>query len=336
LEKKIKRKNFWQDKEKAIKIIKLAEELKEEIEKYKELEKDLADLKVLADLADQDKSIAGEIIKNYNLLKEKIKLTNLRIFLSDPYDKGSAILEIFAGAGGQDAQDWARMLLRMYERYCQKKGWKVKIISQSFGQGVWEKEPGIKEATLEVKGKWAFGLLKKEAGVHRLVRISPFSPKKLRHTSFAKIEVLPLDLKKEDIEIRIDPKDLKIETFRASGPGGQYVNRRESAVRITHLPTKIVVSSQGERLQGLNRKKAIKILYAKLYQLRLKEKKEKAKEFGINKISPSWGNQIRSYVLDPYKLVKDLRTGVETSNIEKVFDGELDQFIEAQIYLTQN
>lgn len=219
----------------------------------------------------------------------------------------------------------------MYERYCQRKGWQTKILHQSFGEGVGpEGRIGIKQASLEIKGKYAFGLLKRESGVHRLVRISPFSPQKLRHTSFALVEVLP-EIKIEESEIKIRPEDLKIEFYRASGPGGQYVNKRETAVRITHLPTGIVVSCQSERLQGENRKRAMEMLLAKLYQLKGEEKKKEISKLKGKKISIEWGNQIRSYVLHPYKLVKDLRTGIETADVEGILDGNLDQFIEAEI-----
>ncbi len=220
----------------------------------------------------------------------------------------------------------------MYERYCQQKEFKAKILEQSFGEGGGpEGRIGTKSATLEIKGKYAFGFLKKETGVHRLVRISPFSPQKLRHTSFALIEVLPEISKIDEEEMKISPDDLRIDVFRASGPGGQYVNKRESAVRITHLPTNIVVSCQGERLQGLNKEKAMKLLYAKLYQMKEKERQKEIKEVKGKPVSAEWGSQIRSYVLHPYKMVKDLRTNIETSNVEAVLDGNLDEFIEAEI-----
>jgi len=241
-------------------------------------------------------------------------------------------MEIFSGAGGIDAQDWATILIRMFQRYCERKGFQTKVIHQSFGEaGGPEGRIGTKSATLEIKGNYAYGFLKKETGVHRLVRQSPFSAKKLRHTSFALIEVLPEIGKKEQGEIKIKDEDLKLDTFRSSGPGGQYVNKRESAVRLTHIPTGITVSSQSERLQGLNRDKAMKVLFAKLYQLREAEKKEELKEIKGGITSASWGNQIRSYVLHPYKLVKDLRTGIENSNVEDILDGNLDEFIEAEL-----
>ncbi len=263
--------------------------------------------------------------------EKKLKQKELKVFLSGKYDKGNAVLSIFSGAGGQDAQDWAALLLRMYERYCQRKGFATKILHQSFGEGGGpEGRIGTKSATLEVKGKYAYGFLKKETGVHRLVRISPFSTQRLRHTSFALIEVLP-EIKTEESEIKIKPDDLKTEFYRASGPGGQYVNKRETAVRITHLSTGAVVSCQSERLQGDNRKRAMELLYSKLYQLFEENRELKLKQLKGAKISASWGNQIRSYVLHPYKMVKDLRTGVETSDTEGVLDGSLDEFIEAEI-----
>jgi len=249
------------------------------------------------------------------------------------YDKGDAILEISAGAGGRDSEDWVTLLKRMYERYAQKKGFKVEVLYQNLGEPGPEGRIGTKSVTMEIEGEFAFGLLKNEHGVHRLVRISPFSAQDLRHTSFALVSVLPKIPRVEDLEIKIRPEDLKIEFFKASGPGGQYVNKRMTAVRITHLPTKITVTCQSERSQAQNKKKALEILYGRLYQF-LKEKQEKELEkIKGGKISPSWGNQIRSYVFHPYKLVKDLRTQVETTEVEKVLDGELDEFIEAEIRL---
>jgi peptide chain release factor 2 len=308
--------------------------LEEKILKIEELENELEELKLVQ---------GDEFEKAIQELEKKIRSEELEIFLSGKYDKGNAILEIFSGAGGQDAQDWVTMLLRMYERYCAKKGYKTQILSQSFGEGGGpEGRIGTKSVTLEIKGNLAYGFLKKETGVHRLVRISPFSAKKLRHTSFALVEVLPdisLPAKisgensggREDSEIKISQNDLKLETFKSSGPGGQYVNKTESAVRIIHLPTGINVSCQSERSQAQNREKAMKILYAKIYQLEAEKTKKELKEIKGEKVSASWGNQIRSYVLHPYKMVKDLRTDVETSNTEAVLDGDLNQFIEAEV-----
>lgn len=252
--------------------------------------------------------------------------------LSGKYDRANAILSIQAGAGGKDSQDWATMLLRMYQRHCQSKGYKTNVLHQSFGEAGGPKgRIGTKSATLEIKGNSAYGFLKKESGVHRLVRISPFSPKKLRHTSFALVEVLPELQKEMEKEIKIVPSEIRVDTFRASGPGGQYVNKRESAVRVTHLPTGIVVACQSERLQGLNKEKALRILAAKLYQLKQAQAQRELREIRGARVSASWGNQIRSYVLHPYQMVKDLRTGVKTSNVEDVLDGNLDKFINAEI-----
>lgn len=290
-------------------------DIREEIEKIRNLEKKIKE---------------GEI---ENLAKE-IGEEEIKFFLSGKYDKNNAILEIFSGAGGVDAQDWATMLLRMFERYCAAKGFQTKILHQSFGEaGGPEGRIGTKSATLEIKGKYAYGLLKKETGVHRLVRQSPFSANKLRHTSFALVEILPEIGEGEENETKIRPEDLKIETFKSSGPGGQYVNKRESAVRIVHLPTGITVSCQSERLQGKNREKAMKILYSKLYQLKEIERRQEIKEIKGDRVSASWGNQIRSYVLHPYRLIKDLRTNVESSNVEDILDGNINQFIETEIKL---
>jgi len=224
----------------------------------------------------------------------------------------------------------------MYEKYCQKKGFKADVLHHSFGDsGGPDGRIGTKNATLEIKGNFAYGFLKKETGVHRLVRISPFSAQKLRHTSFVLVNVLP-EIKENDIEIKIKPEDLRIDTFRASGPGGQYVNKTESAIRITHIPTGIVVASQTERLQGKNKDNAMKILYAKLYQLKEEKKEKELKEIKGDAISASWGNQIRSYVLHPYKMAKDLRTQYETSDVESVLNGDLESFIEAELKLKDN
>lgn len=234
------------------------------------------------------------------------------------FDEKNAFLSIYAGTGGKDAEDWVTILSRMYQRYFQKKGFKIKEIQKLIGEG------GIRSVTYEIKGKGAFGLLKRENGVHRLIRISPFSAKKLRHTSFALIEVLP---EIDEEEIKLKDEDLKVETFRASGAGGQYVNRRESAVRVTHIPTGLTVSCQSERLQGENKKRALQILQAKVFQKQRQKREEEAIKARGELPIADWGRQVRSYVFQPYKMVKDHRTGVKTSNLEKVLDGDLDKFI---------
>lgn len=325
--------------------------MKEETERLESFKKELDDLEEL------NKLIKGEEVKDIESkiesLETKIKEEEFKTFLSGKYDKSSAVLSIYAGAGGQDSQDWATMLLRMYERFCYGRGFRTKILHQSFGEGGGpDGRIGTKSVTLEIQGPYAFGFLKKESGVHRLVRISPFSPQQLRHTSFVLVEVLPEIEKEAEDEIKIKPEDLRIDFYRSSGPGGQHVNRRETAVRITHLPTNLVASCQAERSQGQNRERAMKMIYSKLYQLKEAEQQEKISQIkaaerqasrlkrgspeatsgGQGKaISASWGNQIRSYVLHPYKLVKDLRTNLETSDVEGVLDGNLGQFIEAGI-----
>lgn len=320
--------------EKAKEVQKEISSIKEEIETFEKIERELKDAEELEKIAGDDEKLREGLEEKYEELDKNIKDLEGKTFFSGKYDKGDAILEIFSGAGGQDAQDWATMLLRMYQRYCQNKGFKTEILHQAFGEGGGpEGRIGTKSVAMEVKGKYAYGFLKKESGVHRLVRQSPFSAKKLRHTSFAMVNVLP-EIREGDIEIEIKQEDLKIDTFRASGPGGQYVNKRESAIRITHLPTGIVVASQAERLQGKNKESAMKILYAKLYQLKEEEKEKELKKIKGKAVSAEFGSQIRSYVLHPYKLVKDLRTQLEASDVEKVLDGDLENFIEAELKMS--
>lgn len=312
--------DFWSDTEHAGKVQQEISEIKEEIESLEKIKTGLEELKVL-----------GEDVGLIESLAKKIEKQEFKAFLSGKYDKNNAILEIFSGAGGQDSQDWATMLLRMYEKYCAGKGFKTTILHQAFGDaGGPEGRIGTKSVTMEISGKYVYGFLKKESGVHRLVRISPFNAQKLRQTSFALVNVLP-ELKGEDVEIEIKPDDLRVDTYKASGPGGQYVNKTESAVRITHIPTGIVVASQTERLQGKNKENAMKILYAKLYQLKEEKHTKEMKEIKGDLISASFGSQIRSYVLHPYKMVKDLRTLYETSDAEGVLDGDLEKFIEAEL-----
>jgi peptide chain release factor 2 len=319
--------DFWSDTQNASSIQQEISEIKNEIESLEEIKKDLDDFKVLHDLTAQ----AGEDLEKD--LEKKIEKQEFKTFLSGKYDKNNTILEIFSGAGGQDSQDWATILLRMYEKYCASKGFKISILHQTFGEGGGpEGRIGTKSVIMAINGNYAYGFLKKESGVHRLVRISPFNAQKLRHTSFALVNILP-EIKEKDAEIEIKPDDLRVDTFRSSGPGGQNVNKIESAVRITHIPTGIVVASQTERLQGRNKENAMKVLYAKLYQLKQENHLKELKEIKGDSISASWGNQIRSYVLHPYKMVKDLRTQYETSDTESVLNGDLDNFINAELKL---
>ena len=300
------------------------------------LEKELQELNDLDKVIEEDEGLETEAGEKYKALTKQIEKQEFKAFLSGKYDKNNAILEIFSGAGGQDSQDWATMLMRMYERYCTTKGFKTEVLHQAFGDaGGPEGRVGTKSVTIEIKGNYAYGFLRKESGVHRLVRISPFSAQKLRHTSFALVNILP-ELRDKEIEFEIKPDDLKVETFKSSGPGGQYVNKTESAVRITHIPTGIVVASQTERLQGKNKENAMKILYAKIHMLKEETHAKEIKEIKGDLVSASWGNQIRSYVLHPYKMVKDLRTQYETSDTGGVLDGDLDKFIEAELKIKDN
>jgi len=304
--------------------------LKESLAKWELLEKSINDLLEITHLDDEDAgvSLRPEIeTKIIELEKELIKM-ELLIFLGKKYDKSDVILSIHAGTGGVDAQDWAEMLLRMYLRFAEKRGWQAKIVETSAAS-----EAGIRSATLEISGDYAYGNFKGEAGVHRLVRISPFDAEQMRHTSFALVEVIP---EIEDAKIEIKPDDIKIDTYLSSGPGGQNVQKVETAVRITHLPSRISVSCQSERSQHQNRERAMKILQAKLYQYyEAKVEAERERLRGEYK-SASWSNQIRSYVLQPYKMVKDHRTNYETSDVQKVLDGYLDEFIESYLRLKQD
>ncbi|MBX4201194.1 peptide chain release factor 2, partial [Candidatus Parcubacteria bacterium] len=320
------RKDFWNDQTKAAKISQEVSGLKVELQTIEAIEKELKDLEELAGLSEGGEDLE----KLYHQLAKTLDKEELRIYLSGKYDKKHSLLEIFAGAGGQDAEDWATMLLRMYIRYCEKRGFKTQILHQSFGDPGPEGRIGTKSVTLEVKGNYAYGFLKKEGGVHRLVRLSPFNSQDLRHTSFALVEMLP-EIDQDDSEIEIKPEDIRLETFKSSGPGGQYVNKTESAVRIIHLPTGITVSCQTERMQGKNREHAMKILYSKLSQLKKDEYQKELKSIKGGQVSASWGNQIRSYVLHPYQMVKDLRTEVETSDTQGVLDGDLEEFINAEV-----
>ncbi len=284
----------------------------------------------MVELADSDmKEGLKDQVKE---LEEKIEDKETQLYLSGEYDRGAAVLSIQSGAGGQDAEDWAAMLLRMYKRYCEKKGFKTTILSQSYGDSGPEGRVGIKTVSMEIKGDYAFGLLKRESGVHRLVRISPFSAQDLRHTSFARVEVIPVLPEKAKEDLNVKDENLRVDTYRASGPGGQYVNRRESAVRITHKPTGVTVSCQNERSQGSNKEKAMEQLYSKLYQLKQQQRKEKLSDLK-KEDSPEFGNQIRSYFLHPDQRVTDHRTEVEVGNVESVLDGELNKFIEAEVKL---
>ena len=280
------------------------------------------------ELGQEDKELHKEIEKKLENLEKDFKDVEIKVLFFGKYDNRNAIVSIYSGAGGTEAQDWANMLLRMYSRYAENHKFKTRLIDIGHGQ-----ETGIKNAVLEIDAPFAYGYLKGENGVHRLVRLSPFNADNLRHTSFALVEVLPEISEDIGKEVEIKPDDLKIDTFRSSGPGGQNVNMRSTAVRITHLPTNVVVSCQSERSQAQNRERAMKVLYTRVYQKKLQEKKKEKSEIRGELLSAEWGSQIRSYVLHPYKMVKDHRTEYESSDPEAVLDGKLDEFIESEIKL---
>ncbi len=312
--------DFWSDNIQASKIMQRISSLQEQIEPWQKLQKDLQDLSSLAQMG--DKSLETEIDQQFNELNKKYASLKKQMRFTGPYDAHNAVLSIHAGAGGTDAQDWAQMLLRMYTRWAENNNMKVSTIDESSGE-----EAGIKSVSLEIQGPHAYGKLKGEHGVHRLVRLSPFNADAKRQTSFAKVEVLPeID---EPETVPLDDKDLRIDVFRASGHGGQSVNTTDSAVRITHLPTNIVVSIQNERSQLQNKETALTILRSKLAQLQLEQHAEKISELKGPNEQAAWGNQIRSYVLHPYTMVKDLRTKYETNQAQAVLDGELEPFIES-------
>jgi peptide chain release factor 2 len=288
--------------------------------------REMGDLEVLLELAEEDEAFRRELRESLTRLEREVDELEVKTLLSGPHDASNAIVTITAGAGGTDAQDWAEMLLRLYLRWAEKHGYKTELLDLQPGQ-----EAGIKSATFRVEGDYAYGYLSAEAGVHRLVRLSPFNIGHSRETSFASVFVYPEI--EDDVVVEIEEKDLRIETFRSSGAGGQHVNKTESAVRITHLPTGIVVSCQNQRSQHQNRDMALKVLRARLYELERQKRQQQRQQLEQNKRDISFGSQIRSYVLHPYKLVKDLRTRYETSDVERVLDGEIDDFIRQYLLL---
>ena len=316
---------FWQDSEKALKVGKELKKLEARIGKVKSFEKKLADINALLEIAeisgdDEGREFFDELLREIKSFSSDIEKTKLETLLSGKYDSNNAILTIHAGAGGTEAQDWANMLYRMYARYAEKEGFKASVLSVLDGD-----EAGIKSITFTVEGDNAYGFLKCEKGVHRLVRISPFDSNARRHTSFASVEVMPEISESEDIVIRSE--DLKIDTYRSSGAGGQHINKTESAIRITHIPTGFVVSCQTERSQIQNRETCMKMLLSKLVEKREEEELAKLNDIRGELKKIEWGSQIRSYVFHPYTMVKDHRTGYETSDIFGVMDGDIEPFI---------
>jgi peptide chain release factor 2 len=324
IEKETLKPNFWNDNETAQKVLKERTILRSVVDFWEILRKEAEEAKEFLELAreEEDEEILKDIQGKFEKIEQDIRTAEFQRMLGGENDLNNAIVSIHSGAGGTEAQDWASILLRMYLRWAERKRFKAEILDYLAGE-----EAGIKSTTFTVTGEYAYGYLKAESGIHRLVRISPFDAGKRRHTSFASVFVYPEI--KEDIVVEINEEDLRIDTFRSSGAGGQHVNKTDSAVRITHFPTGIVVQCQNERSQHKNRAMAMKVLKARLYELKRKEQEEKMEQFHNTKKEIAWGSQIRSYILQPYRLVKDHRTNLEIGNVDAVLDGDLDPLIEA-------
>jgi peptide chain release factor 2 len=323
LEEQTNRPEFWNDAEKAQKVLKERMAMEKDVTLWENLDRQVQDIRELIELGSEegDASVLSDVAAMNAELESAVEKAEFRRMLSAPHDASGAFVSINAGAGGTESQDWAEMLLRMYLRYCEKKGWKTEITDYQAGE-----EAGVKGVTFAVTGEFAYGYLKAEAGIHRLVRISPFDSNARRHTSFASAFVFPI-IEEDDIDVKIVESDLRIDTYRSSGAGGQHGNTTDSAIRITHIPSGIVVACQSERSQHMNKATAMKVLRSKLYEMELREREAKAADIAGEKKEIGWGSQIRSYVLHPYKMVKDLRTGVESGNPDAVLDGALEDFI---------
>lgn len=322
---------FWDDSQEAQETIKSANHLKEIYERYSQLDQRLEDALILEELLEEDKDeeLKRELETLLDSLAADVEDLEVSLLLDDQYDANNAIVEIQSGAGGTEAQDWVSMLFRMYTRYVESMGFKLEIIDYHSGE-----EAGTKNVTFIVKGHNAYGYMKSEKGVHRLIRLSPFDSQNRRHTSFVSVEVTPEI--KEDIEVEIKSEDLRIDTYRASGAGGQHINKTDSAVRITHEPTGIVVASQEQRSQIQNKETAMSMLKSKLYQLEVEKKEQEMADIVGEQKDIGWGSQIRSYIFHPYSLVKDHRTNVESGNVEAVIDGEIQPFVEAYLRWSKN
>jgi peptide chain release factor 2 len=321
--------NFWDNSAQANKLMRELKYLKGCVEPFENSVKRASDLKEFLTLAEGDAAMTAQIQSELQALEKEASATEIQTILGGPFDKNNAILSINSGAGGTESCDWANMLLRLYTRWTQNKGFELKALDILAGE-----EAGIKNVMLSITGPMAYGLLKSEKGVHRLVRISPFDSNKRRHTSFASVDIIPEI--EDDIDIEIKSEDLRIDIFRSSGPGGQSVNTTESAVRIKHIPTGIIVQCQNERSQLQNRQVAMRILRARLYEQKIKDQEALVSKERGEKQKIEWGSQIRSYVMHPYTMVKDHRTDVETGNVQKVMDGDIDMFIEAYLRMKAN
>nr|WP_283399990.1 peptide chain release factor 2 [Desulfurobacterium pacificum] len=329
IEEEMSSSDFWNDQKKAQSISQERNRIEQELSQISELERKLEDAEVLLEMAEEepdDNSLVEEAENLLSSVEKSLDKLEIKTVLSGEFDKNNAIVTIHAGAGGTESCDWAEMLMRMYLRWAERKGFETEILDYQENE-----EAGIKSATILVKGPYAYGLLRAEHGTHRLVRISPFDSNARRHTSFCGVIVVPEI--EDEIDIEIKDEDIRVDTYRASGAGGQHVNKTDSAVRITHIPTGIVVTCQSERSQIQNRQRAMKILKARLYELEMRKREEKIAQARGEHKTIAWGNQIRSYVFHPYQMVKDHRTGVETSNVNAVMDGDIDLFIES--YLKQ-
>jgi peptide chain release factor 2 len=326
LEAEVAKPEFWNDNERAQEVLKERTQLAKLVDDWSSSQAELDDLLVLVELGEEgeDEATLVEVRELLVELTRQVERMEFARMLSGPHDQSNAIVSINAGAGGTEAQDWAEMLLRMYLRWCERKGFKTEITEYQPGE-----EAGAKSVTLTVEGPYAYGYLRAEKGIHRLVRISPYDANARRHTSFCSVFVFPEIA--DDVEVEVNDKDLRVDTYRSSGAGGQHVNKTDSAIRITHLPTGIVVSCQSERSQHKNRSTAMKQLRARLYELEMEKKESEATALVGEKKEIAWGSQIRSYVLHPYRMVKDHRTGFEVGNADGVLDGDLDGFVEAYL-----
>jgi len=326
LDAEMARETFWNNREQAQRLIDEAGSLRKKIEPLLKAERQLEDFRVMVELAEAEPELEQlkhrqDLDRDFARFARELDALELALLLGSPHDKRNCILGINAGAGGTESCDWANMLMRMYQRWCERRGWEIEVTDALAGEVA-----GIKSVTMLIKGENAYGFCKAERGVHRLVRISPFDANKRRHTSFASVDVIA-EIEETSSEIVLPPNELEVDTFRSGGKGGQNVNKVETAVRITHIPTGIVAASQSQRSQHQNRATAMKLLLSKIFAQRQDAQKAEMERFYGEKGSISWGNQIRSYVFQPYRMVKDLRTGVETSNVQAVMDGELDPFV---------